>query len=242
MNDFPEICVVIPTLSEASTIARVIEGVRPFATRVLVIDGDSPDGTAQIAHDAGAEVVIFREPGKGRALRHSLKLVTEPVTVFIDADGSHAPGDIPALLKPLLEKRVQMVVASRWTGGSDELHGDMNKWLRRSGSRVLTTLVNWRWRTDLSDIQNGFRAFDTDVARRIGLKSDDFTIEQEMIMKFLAGGFRVLNVPSHEYARQGGTAKLDLGKVWFRFGVVVLRHLFNFERPRLQRKYYKPTL
>jgi dolichol-phosphate hexosyltransferase len=239
VNDFQDICVVIPTLNEAATIARVIDGVRPFAGRLLVIDGDSSDGTADIAREAGAEVVIFRERGKGRALRHALKRVREPITVFIDADGSHDPNDIPQLLQPLRENKVEMVVGSRWTGGSDELHGDMNKWLRRSGSRVLTTLVNWRWRADLSDIQNGFRAFRTDVGQRIGLRADDFTIEQEMVMKFLAGGFRVTNVPSHEYSRQGGIAKLDLGKVWFRFGLVVLRHLFNLDRPRLQRKYYK---
>jgi hypothetical protein len=115
----------------------------------------------------------------------------------------------------------------------------MNKWLRRSGSRVLTTLVNLRWRADLTDIQNGFRAFDTRIGQRIGLRENDFTIEQEMIMKFLAGGFGVTNVPSHEYARQGGQAKLDLAQVWFRFGIVVLRHLLGLERPRLQRRWHR---
>jgi hypothetical protein len=139
-------------------------------------------------------------------------------------------------VEPVARERAALSVGSRWTGGSDELHGDMNKWLRRSGSRVLTTLVNVRWRARLSDIQNGFRAFDTRIGQRIGLCENDFTIEQEMIMKFLAGGFRVVNVPSHEYARQGGEAKLNLGQVWFRFGVVVLRHVFGLSRPKMRSK------
>lgn len=229
------ICVVIPTLNEAATIGEVVKSARPFCDEVLVIDGASNDDTIEIARAAGARVELFAPRGKGRALRHALQIVTQPVTVFIDADGSHDASDIPSLVAPLLDKRADMVVGSRWAGGSDELHGDMNKWLRRNGSLLLTTLVNLRFGANLSDIQNGFRAVDTQIARAIGLREDGFTIEQEMVMKFLAGNFRVINVPSHEYARRGGRAKLDLGQVWFYFGIVVLRHLFNLSRPKIRR-------
>jgi hypothetical protein len=87
----------------------------------------------------------------------------------------------------------------------------------------------------LTDIQNGFRAVKTEIGRGIGLEEPGFSIEQEMVMKFLAGRFRVINVPAHEYARQGGDAKLNLGREWFHFGVVVLRHLFGLSRPKLRR-------
>lgn len=231
-----QICVVIPTLNEAATIAKVIEGVRPYCAEVLVVDGDSTDGTAEIAREAGARVEIFKERGKGRALIYALSIVKFPITVFIDADGSHDGADVPALAAPIAEGRADMAIGDRWSGGSDELHGDINKWIRRSGSRILTTIVNIRFRGHLIDIQNGYRALRTDIGRGIGLESPDFTIEQEMAMKFLAGGFRVISVPSHEYARQGGEAKLNLRRVWFRFGVVVLRHVFGLSRPRWQRK------
>ena len=235
MSDFKDqIWVVIPTLNEAQTIEAVVRDCLPYGAVVLVIDGGSTDGTPEIARLTGARVEIYRERGKGRALQRALQIVEAPVTVFIDADGSHQASDIPRLAAPIVEGDAEMVVGCRWTGGSDELHGDMNKWLRRAGSRVLTTLVNLRFRAHLTDIQNGFRALDTDIGRKIGLRQPDFTTEQEMIMKFLAGGFRVVNVPSHEYARQAGEAKLDLGRVWFRFGVVVLNHIFNFERPHLR--------
>ena len=229
-----QIWVVIPTLNEAATIAAVVRDCLPFGAVVLVIDGGSTDGTADIARVAGARVEVFEPRGKGRALQRALELVEAPVTVFIDADGSHAARDIPRLAAPVVAGEVEMAVGCRWTGGSDELHGDINKWIRRAGSRVLTTLVNLRWGADLTDIQNGFRALDTRIGQKIGLRQPDFTTEQEMIMKFLAGGFRVTNVPSHEYARQAGEAKLNLRRVWFRFGIVVLKHLFNFERPHLR--------
>ena len=231
-----DVWAVIPTLNEAATVRAVVEGALLFCAVVLVVDGGSTDGTQDEARAAGARVEVLLERGKGRALRHAARLVEAPFIVFLDADGSHDARDIPALLGPLRAGRADMVVGSRWTGGSDELHGDMNKWLRRSGSRVLTTLVNLRWSARLSDIQNGFRAARTPLVCGIGLAADDFTIEQEMVMKFLAGGFRVRNVPSHEYARRGGTAKLNLGRVWFRFGVVVLRHLLGLSRPALRRR------
>ena len=236
-----DVWAVIPTLNERETLPEVVARTLPHVARVLVVDGASSDGTRewveeQIAQGVPLQLEVVRARGKGRALRRAFKIVPVRWTVPIDADGSHDPGDIPALLAPLRRGEADMVVGSRWTGGSDELHGDMNKWVRRSGSIVLTTLVNWRWGAGLSDIQNGFRALSTSVGRRIGLSSPDFNIEQEMVMKFLAGGFRVVNVPSHEYARQGGSAKLDLGRVWFEFGMVALRHLIGFSRPRLRRK------
>ena len=237
MSDFKsQIWVVIPTLNEAATIDAVVRDCLPYGAVVLVVDGGSTDGTAEIARRAGARVEVYRARGKGLALQRALELVEAPVTVFIDADGSHVARDIWRVAAPVIAGEVEMAVGCRWTGGSDELHGDINKWIRRAGSRVLTTLVNLRWGADLTDIQNGFRALDTRIGQRIGLRQPDFTTEQEMIMKFLAGGFRVTNVPSHEYARQAGEAKLDLRRVWFRFGVVVLRHIFNFERPHLRAK------
>ena len=234
--DFPfnDICVVIPTLNEITTLHEVITGVLRYSSQVLVVDGGSSDGTVECARSLGVQVIEIGH-GKGLAIRHALDCVAAPVTVFIDADGSHDPKDIPQLALPVLRQEYDLVIGSRWTGGSDELHGDMNKWLRRSGSRFLTTLVNWRFGGNLSDIQNGFRALSTNIGREIGLACDDFTIEQEITMKFLAGGLRVTNVPTHEYSRRGGTAKLDLGDVWFNFGVVVLRHLFGISRPQIRR-------
>jgi dolichol-phosphate mannosyltransferase len=62
----------------------------------------------------------------------------------------------------------------------------------------------------LTDYQNGFRAIRTEVGRTIGLTSDITTIEQEMAMKCLKRGYRVIELPSHEYRRKGGVSKIDV--------------------------------
>jgi hypothetical protein len=107
-------------------------------------------------------------------------------------------------------------------GGSDELHGTFNKFVRMIGTNFLALLVNMKWKTKLSDIENGFRAIRRSVFDRIQLRSFGFTIEQEMVMKCLKNQFRVLEVPSHEYERKSGLSKLKT-RQGFRF-------LFHFVR------------
>src|SRR6185503_7893558 len=127
-----------------------------------------------------------------------------PITVFLDADGSHDPEDIPLLVEPILSGRADHVTASRLRGGSSELHGGFDEFLRLSGSSFITACINRRFDCRLSDSQNGFRAIRTDVLKELDLREDVTTIEQEMIIKTLRRGLRMAEVPSHEHPRAHG--------------------------------------
>ena len=94
------VTIVIPTLNEALTVADVITGRQPYASDILVVDGHSPDGTAEIARLLGARVLFDNGAGKGDAIRSVIPQLEREITVFIDADGSHNPRDIPALVAP----------------------------------------------------------------------------------------------------------------------------------------------
>ena len=98
--------------------------------------------------------------------------------------------DIPKLIKPIIEGGADMVIGSRILGGSDELHGTFNKFIRNTGNNFLAVLVNKKWKTELSDIENGFRAIKRTVFNDLGLKSKGFTIEQEMVLKCLKKNWR----------------------------------------------------
>ena len=93
------------------------------------------------------------------------------------------------------------VVASRLRGGSSELHGGFDEFLRLAGSSFITACINWRFACQLSDSQNGFRAVRTSVLRQLDLRENTTTIEQEMTMKTLRHGWRMAEVPSHEHPR-----------------------------------------
>jgi dolichol-phosphate mannosyltransferase len=213
-------------MNEELTIAEVIEGVRPYVDKVLVMDGNSNDRTREIAQYLGARVVTDSGKGKGAAIRQAIEEVDTEAIVLIDADGSHDPADIPRLYAPVAAGEADMVVGDRMAGGSDELAGTLSRVLRLFGSHVITLCINYRFGVCLNDVQNGFRVIQTDVARALKLRENGFTIEEEMVMKALKKKYRVVNVASHEYHRKFGISRIRISKVWFRFGWVVIKHMF----------------
>jgi len=222
----PKISVVIPTLNEESTIAEIIEGCKPYADEIIVVDGHSQDRTREVAERLGVKVILDNKRGKGEALRYAVDFVSGDIIVFIDADGSHDPRDIPKLVEPIIKDEADHVSGSRLIGGSSELHGGFDECFRLMGSSFITACINWRFKVRLSESQNGFRAIKTHVIKQLGLKENITTIEQEMIMKTLKKGFRMAEVPSHEHERKMGYSKISIRKVWFRYVYSLIKYLF----------------
>lgn len=211
------ISVVVPARNEAANLLPVLQHARAYADELWVVDGHSTDETRALALQAGARVVLDNRRGKGDAIRVGIAHATGDIVVFIDADCSHNPHDIPALVAPIREGRAEIVVASRMLGGSEELHGDLPKLIRRFGSDIITLGINWRYGVAITDSQNGFRALRADVARNLSLEEDITTIEQEMLIKALSQGHRVLEVPSREYKRRSGQSCIHVPKVAWRY-------------------------
>ncbi len=221
-----KVTVVIPTLNEEANVGEVIEGCRPYADEIILIDGHSTDRTRQVAESAGIRVVLDNQKGKGEAIRHSVNFVSNDIIVFIDADGSHDPRDIPNIVEPIKKGEADHVVASRLTGGSSELHGGFDEFFRLTGSSFITACINWRFKVKLSESQNGFRAIKKDVIKQLGLQENITTIEQEMTMRTLKKGFRLAEYPSHEHKRKAGYSKISVKKVWFRYVYTLVKYLF----------------
>ncbi len=225
-QEIQKIGVVIPTLNEAATVPEIIRGVRPHAGEIIVVDGHSPDNTAEIAREMGCRVIFDHGKGKGEAIRTVIPHLDREITIFIDADGSHDPDDIPALVRPILDGQADHVSGSRLIGGSSELHGGFDECFRLMGSSFITACVNARFGVPLSESQNGFRAIRTEVLRNIGLVENITTIEQEMIIKTLKKGYRMGEVPSHEHKRKGGVSKISLRKVAVRYVWTMVKYLY----------------
>ena len=149
--------IVIPARNEEISIKEVIEKCKPYGDEILVVDGHSEDKTRNVALELGIRVVSDNGKGKGDGLRAGLKEAQGDIVVFIDADGSHDPKDIPKLIQPIIEHKADLVVASRTRGGSDE-HGDLPQFIRLIGSSIITLAINYRFGVRLTDSQNGFRA------------------------------------------------------------------------------------
>jgi glycosyltransferase involved in cell wall biosynthesis len=220
------VSVVIAAKQEAPSIAGVIERTRRYAGQIVVVVGPSTDGTAEVAAESGASVLNDGGRGKGDALRRAIPHIRTPVTVFLDADGSHDPEDIPLLVEPILADRADHVTASRLRGGSSELHGGFDEFFRLAGSSFITACINWRFNCQLSDSQNGFRAVRTSVLQQLNLHENTTTIEQEMTIKTLRQGWRMAEVPSHEHRRTHGSSHIRVWRDAPRYGVSLVRGLF----------------
>lgn len=220
------VSIVIPTKDEEENLAEVIEACRPHGDEILVVDGHSKDRTREVAEELGVRVVLDNGKGKGDGIRVAAEAVKGEITVFIDADGSHIPEDIPKLVELIDRDEADHVSASRLMGGSSELHGGFDEFFRLMGSSLITALINWRFKVRLSESQNGFRAIKTEVLRQLDLVENITTIEQEMIMKTLKKGFRMGEVPSHEHARKYGVSKIRLSRVAFRYVYTLFKYLF----------------
>ena len=221
-----DVSVVIAAKQEAHSISDVLSRTHPFAGQVFVVVGRSTDGTSEFAGRAGANVLQDGGKGKGEALRRAIPHIETPVTVFLDADGSHDPEDIPLLVEPILKGEADHVTASRLRGGSSELHGGFDEFFRLAGSSFITACINWRFKCRLSDSQNGFRAIRTSVLRELDLRENITTIEQEMIIKTLRRGYRMAEVPSHEHRRAHGQSHVRVWRSAPRYGYALVKYLF----------------
>jgi dolichol-phosphate mannosyltransferase len=193
---------------EEATVADLVKKARLFADEVLVVDGHSRDRTREAAEAAGARVVLDHGRGKGDGYRTGLAEARGEILVFLDADGSHDPADIPKLVAPIREGRLDFVIASRWRGGSDDVHPNLAHFVRDLGGNLLSMLISYRFRHEITDCLNGFRALRREKMQSLGLTADDFDIEHEMVIKALKKGLRLGEVGAHEYARQAGRSKL----------------------------------
>jgi dolichol-phosphate mannosyltransferase len=218
------VSVVIPVPCEETDLATVLEKCRPHADEILVV-GPSSGRTREVAARHGARV----EPGdrgKGAALRRGIELARGDIVVFLDADGSHDPGDIPKLIAPIGAGQAEHCIASRLRGGSDALCSTVPQLVRRVGEQMFTLAVNRRFGLRLTDAQNGFRALLASALRSLSLRENGAAIEQEITIQSIRRGLRMLEIPIHGYAPAGDPG-MSLWRTAPRTVLSTLRHLFR---------------
>lgn len=173
------ILALIPAFDEDRFIGSVVLKTRRYVDQVVVIDDGSKDDTAAIAEAAGATVVRqHSNQGKAAAVNAGFDLARQlnaAAVVLIDGDGQHHPQDIPTMLKPILDGEVDMVVGSRFMG----VASNIPRW-RMAGQHALNAATNFASGVNLTDSQNGFRAFSRKAIAALHFRTSGFSVESEM--------------------------------------------------------------
>ncbi len=217
---------VICTKNEEETIYGIVSKTRKYVDEVIVVDGSLDKTTAERAKEAGAKVVKDRGRGKGEAIQLGIREARGEVIVFLDGDGSHDPEDIPRIIDPIKRGIAEHVTGSRFMGGSDEFYGSLERTFRFLGTQVINFLVSLRFGKRITDTQNGFRAVRKDVLKSLNLRERITTIEQEMVIKTLKKGYRLMEVPAHEYSRKFGKSKISLLRDGWRYVFSLIYYLY----------------
>lgn len=200
--------VVIPALNEEGSIGLVLaELPRPPVRRIVVADNGSRDRTAERARSAGAEVVAAPRPGYGSAclagLAHLAATGPPEIVVFVDADYSDHPEELPDLVAPILRGTADLVVGSRILGRRER--GALLP-QARAGNFVACWLIRWLYGHRYTDL-GPFRAVRWDALERLRMEDPDFGWTAEMQVKALRQGLRVTEVPV-SYRRRVGVSKI----------------------------------
>jgi glycosyltransferase involved in cell wall biosynthesis len=212
------VSIIIPTRNEASAIDRVLADIpADAATEVIVVDGNSTDGTPEIAAKMGARVLREPRRGYGRACLTGLANASAPdIVVFLDGDYSDRPAELPLLLAPIIDGHADITLGSRLAG--PRIQGAM-PWHASFGNRLAASLIRMLYDVKITDL-GPFRAARAEVLRSLALEEMTYGWAVEMILKGAVGGFRIVEVPVSYYPRIGqskisGTVKGTVGAAWF---------------------------
>lgn len=209
------VAVVVPAYNEEGTIAEVVRDFRgePLVDRVIVVDNNCKDRTAELAAGAGAEVIAESAKGYGCALRGGLDHAVRTgakIIVLTEADGSFRASDVPKLLSYIEDCR--MVLGTRTTRQMVEQGANMHKALRW-GNVTMAKLLQLFWylphEPRLTDVGCTYRALWADawVEIREGTREAGPSFSPEMICAAYQRGLRVIEIPVHYGARRAGESK-----------------------------------
>lgn len=236
-----KISVVIPVYNESATIAELISRVQgvDISKEVIVVDDGSTDGTRDVLarlekrYDNLRVFLQAKNRGKGAALRTGFELATGDFVLVQDADLEYDPADYPALLKPLIEGKADVVYGSRFLTTKE--HRVLFFW-HSVGNRLLTLISNMFTDLNLTDMETGYKAFRREVIQSIKLEQDRFGFEPEVTVKIARMKLRIYEVGISYYGRTYEEGK----KIGWKDGVKALWCILKYSI-KTPRSHYQPA-
>jgi dolichol-phosphate mannosyltransferase len=217
-EDLGRVLVVIPTYNERDNIEAIVDRVMRSVpdANVLIADDSSPDGTGKIADELAANdsriQVLHRteKAGLGAAYIAGFGWGIErgyDVLVEMDADGSHAPEQLPSLLAGL--RGADVVLGSRWVSGGTVVNWPKSRELISRGGNLYTRIALG---VDLRDATGGYRAYRRTVLEAVdyrGVASQGYCFQVDLAWRASRSGFTVVEVPITFSDRERGESKMS---------------------------------
>lgn len=184
-------CVLIPAYNEEKRVGAVVREVLEYCPDVIVVDDGSPDGTDKVAAEAGAIVLEHvHNQGKGAALQTGFDYAREhgyDLAITLDADGQHAPSDIPAFLQAYERTHSPVLVGNRMSDVAAMPR------LRRFVNRFMSDLLSRVMGQHVPDSQCGFRLYHRSAfpAGPYDAHSQRYAAESEILLRLALEGRKI---------------------------------------------------
>lgn len=231
MND-KKIAVLIPCYNEEMTVEKTVNDFKKALPKadIYVYNNNSKDKTKELALKAGAIVKDEYRQGKGAVVRSMFRDIDADIYIMVDGDDTYPAEEVNNLIKPVLEKKADMVIGDRL---SSTYYSENKRPFHNFGNSLVKTLINFLFKSDLNDIMTGYRAFSKKFVKCMPVMSDGFQIETEMTIFALTNNMQVVNVPiTYRDRPKGSKSKLNTYSDGFKV-LLTLFNLFKDNRPFL---------
>jgi len=225
----PNAVVIIPAFNEENGVGQVIREIpREFVKEIIVVNNNSTDNTERIAKEAGATVLREPIPGYGRACLKGIDYLKQmnpkpEIVIFLDADHSDYPEEIPTLLKSIFEG-ADLVIGSRALGKKEQ--GAMTP-QQIFGNWLATRLLDLFYGVKFTDL-GPFRAIKYTTLIELDMQDKTYGWTVEMQLKAAKNGFRCVEVPVR-YRRRIGFSKISgTAKGTILAGYKILATIFKY--------------
>ncbi len=223
------VLVITPTYNEAKNIEKFIENIQKLNLNLLIIDDNSPDGTADIVKKFSSNfnsinlIVRDKKLGLGSAYRKGFKWAEEnnyKYVVEMDADFSHQFSDLQNLLDQ--RKPNRLVIGSRYIPGGKTEGWSLYRKLLSKYANLFSRILK---QTDIKDMTSGFRVYSINALENSNYsesKSDGYAFQIEMALKCINSGVEVIEVPITFVERELGTSKMN-----YQIIIEAIKYLFK---------------
>ncbi len=206
MHHNPKISVIIPALNEEESIGQVLNDIPgEIVEEIIVVDNGSNDNTVTVAKNLGASVVLEPIKGYGAACLRGISMLKQDtdIVVFLDADYSDYPQDLPAVVNPIVTGKAEMVIGSRMSGTREK-----GALLPQAvfGNKLATFLIRLFWGFKYTDL-GPFRAIKYKDLLALNMMDKNFGWTVEMQIKALKKGLSIMEVPVR-YRKRIGKSKI----------------------------------
>jgi len=207
-----KLTIIIPCFNEVNTIRQIIDKIieiNNYEKEIIVIDDFSTDGSRQILSEIekisiSKLILNERNYGKGYCIKKGIEEATGDIVIIQDADLEYDPSDYKKLIEPIHKNQADVVYGSRFIGSEEKR---VLYYWHTVGNKILTTLSNMFTNINLTDMECCYKAFKTEIIKKIDLKENRFGFEPEVTAKLAKKNIRIYEVGIKYFGRKYSDGK-----------------------------------